>query len=168
MSKRLFAALLLLALFLQIFSAGLLFAWQRHALYRAQMERIASGRYAHKELSILSVHANEIKWVKPHEFVYRGFMYDVVSVAEVNGIFQIAALKDHREDKMRDALLQPEQDHAPVIPQSPTLKIIQAPYILPVITGIDAIASIVCLYNSEQEFIYFSPGVQIVTPPPEA
>ena len=113
MRVRVGSLVILFAILLQLCGTGLIYALQIQALHKAQMERIAAGKFNHKEQVILNLKPQELTWVKAHEFIYKGYMYDVVSVAEINGEWQVAALKDEREDKVRAQLNEPYQHEHP-------------------------------------------------------
>lgn len=113
MRVRVGSLVILFAILLQLCGTGLIYALQIQALHKAQMERIAAGKFNHKEQVILNLKPHELTWVKAHEFIYKGYMYDVVSVAEINGEWQVAALKDEREDKVRAQLNEPYQHEHP-------------------------------------------------------
>lgn len=167
MRIRLLSGVLLVALLVQLSGTGLIYALQRRALYAAQMERITTGRFHHKEKVLLTVQSEDIRWVKPHEFVYQGYMYDVVTMAEVNGSLQIAALKDDREDKVSQAFRE-HHDQAPVTPRSTPLKILQPQYTLPS-TFVWLPTDIPCARMTEEDtHRYCSPYLSVFTPPPEA
>jgi len=167
MHSRSLSVLLLIALLVHLTGTGLIYALQRRALYAAQMERITLGRFDHKEKVLLTVQPEDIRWVKPHEFVYQGYMYDVVTMAEVNGALQIAALKDDREDKVSQAFRE-HHDQSPVTPRSTPLKILQSQYTLPS-TIVWIPTAIPCASITEEETqLYCSPYLSHFTPPPEA
>lgn len=71
--------------------------WQDHQIRAWQQARIEKGKYTDRELSYLVVSEHSIEWEKSDEFLYQGYMYDLVSMYEQNGILHITALKDHKE-----------------------------------------------------------------------
>ena len=168
MPKRPLSVILLVALFVQLSGTGLVYALQRRALYASQVDRIAAGRFDHKEKVLLAVQPDGIRWVKPHEFVYQGYMYDVVTMAEVNGTLQIAALKDDREDKVREAFDE-RQETTPVSPAAAPLKVVQLYYAAPQMPAlaIESVGRLPVAFRKDQR-IYSSPYPIVFSPPPEA
>lgn len=167
MRARIVSLALMVAILLQLSGSGLIHALQIHALHKAQMERIAAGKFNHKEQVILNVHPHELNWVKAHEFIYKGYMYDVVSVAEINGEWQIAALKDEREDKVR-AQLKTHQQNEPAASGHVSLKITNLVYLLPEYDNTKLISTDYNNILPVQIFLYQSAFKQISSPPPEA
>lgn len=153
----------------QLFSTGLIYQWQRMSLKQEQATRIATGRFDHKGLAVITTHPDALIWVNEKEFIYEGSMYDLVSYSEQHEVWQIAALKDTEEDALKLAYevsmqTSTERGH----PKAQPLKLIPAPYILPATAMHMAIPVFAIGFEQNDCIAMDVRSSNILSPPPEA
>lgn len=102
MSRRYIALTLLVAFTLKLCAAWLIHLWQIQSIHAYQQEKIESGDFNGETIAHLVVDREMISWVEENEFVFEGYLYDVINLVEHDGYLSIAAIKDHKET---------EQDH---------------------------------------------------------
>lgn len=139
------------------------------SLRNEQARRIETGRFNHKELAVITTRPDAIKWINNEEFLYQGNMYDLVSYSEQYDVWQIAALKDTKEDALKHAYeksmdADAQQGH----PKAQPLKLIIAPCILPIPAARVLVPAITMEYKQAEVTACNFLSQNIISPPPEA
>jgi hypothetical protein len=166
--RRFFAAILLIAIAVQLGGTWMIHYWQEREIKAWQTERIAKGKYADKDLSYLEIPEAVVQWEDKEEFVHEGYMYDLVSMYEQNGILHITALKDHKETDNNRSFHEQQKEDAKGSTGKQILRASVTPFLIPAHTKFISFEAHIVLPALPIKYLDADPALHIIVPPPRA